>query len=46
MLLGLVSFDIFTSDLEEGIEHTISESAGDAKLGGVADPPEGCAAVL
>lgn len=46
MVLGLVSFSIFISDLKVEIECTLSEFAGDAKLGGVADTPEGCAAIL
>ncbi|PKU48172.1 rna-directed dna polymerase from mobile element jockey- hypothetical protein [Limosa lapponica baueri] len=37
-----VSHNILTA---EGTECTVSEFAGDRKLGGVADTPEGCAAM-
>ena len=42
--LGLV-LNIFVSDLNEGIKSTFGKFAVDAKLGGVADTPEGCAAI-
>ena len=35
----------FINDPNEGIVFTLSEFAGDTKLGGMADTPEGCAAI-
>ncbi len=42
---SLIWLSIFFSDLSEGIESTLSKFPDNTKLVGVADIPEGCAAI-
>ncbi|KAK4823941.1 hypothetical protein QYF61_008327 [Mycteria americana] len=44
-ILGSVFFDIFINEMDDRAECTFSKFANDTKLGGVADMPEGHAAI-
>ena len=42
---GSALFNFFINDVDKELECTLSKFADDTKLGGVADTPEGCAAI-
>lgn len=44
-ILGSVLFNFFVTDLDDGMEHTLSKSADDTKMEGVAGGPDDCAAI-
>ena len=44
-ILGLVLFNVFINDLDEGINFTFSYFADDTKMGNVTDTLEGCTTI-
>jgi len=44
-VLGPILFTVSNYDLDDSIESTLSKFANNMNLGGVADAPEGCAAI-
>lgn len=42
---GPILFKVFINDLAEGAEYILNSFVDNAKLGGVVDIPDGCAAV-
>lgn len=45
LVLGPILFNVSNYDLDDSIESTLSKFANNMNLGGVADAPEGCAAI-
>lgn len=46
LVLGVVLFNIFISDIDEGAGHTCCKFVNDMNLGGVDNTPEACATIL
>lgn len=45
LVLDPILFNVSNYDLDDSIESTLSKFANNMNLGGVADAPEGCAAI-